>query len=118
MNKVCKNELRVRILLLISVVMYSVGMWGGAFTPTDGGLVVNLKPGQHILISTMVDHDNNPATPDREYFVENYTRYSGDDYFTYDNKYSEGHHLKLVMQSDTATKPASTSTSSAATTST
>ena len=39
MNKVCKckKELRVRILLLISVVMYSVGMWGAVydFTPTE-----------------------------------------------------------------------------------
>ena len=111
MNIVCMKELRVRFLLLISVLLVSAGMWGAddGFTPTDGGLVVNLKRGQRILISTMVDHDKNPATPDREYFVENYTRYGGDDYFTYDNKYSEGHHLKLVMQEEGATEPARTS---------
>ena len=98
-----------RALFACIILLASTRLFAGAFTPTDGGLVVNLKPGQRILISTMVDHDNNPATPDREYFVENYTRYTGDGYFTYDNKYSEGHHLKLVMQSDTAKEPASTS---------
>ena len=111
MNIVCLNLrnvclCRVRILLLISILFVSVGTYAGAFTPTDGGLVVNLQPGQRILISTMVDHDNNPATPDREYFVENYTRYPGDDYFKYDNQYSGGHHLKLVMQEEGATEPA------------
>ena len=63
MNKVCKKELRVRILLLISVVMYSVGMYGAVydFTPTDGGLVVNLKQGDQILLSTWVDENGNGA---------------------------------------------------------
>ena len=48
MNIVCLNLrnvclCRVRILLLISILFVSVGMYGVGFTPTDGGLVVNLK---------------------------------------------------------------------------
>ena len=87
MNIVClKKELRVRILLLISVVMYSVGMLGVGWTPTDAGLVVNLEQGERFLLSVMVsgDFDNNPATPntEREFFVNNYNRYEGS-YFGY-----------------------------------
>ena len=72
------------------------------FTPTTGGLVVNLKPEDRILISVMVDHDNNGATPDREYFVGNYSRYTGDDYFKYDG----GQYLKLFTLPAAATQPA------------
>ena len=45
MNKVCYMQFKVRILLLICVLFVSVGMYGAVydFTPTDGGLVVNLK---------------------------------------------------------------------------
>ena len=69
------------------------------WTPTDAGLVVDLKPNDQILISVMVDHDNNPATPDREYFIGNYTRYTGDDYF----KYDAGYFFKLFQQDAHAT---------------
>lgn len=103
MNSVCfGKEFKVRFLVLISAVLYSVGMWGVGFTPTDGGLVVNLKPNDQILLSVMVDHDNDPDTPDREYFVGNYTRYTGDDYFTYES----GYYLKLLQQPADATAPA------------
>ena len=82
MNKVCKNELRVRILLLISVVMYSVGMWGVGFTPTDGGLVVNLKQGDRILLSTWVDvNSNGVEDPGEEFFVCHYPGYTTGSYF-------------------------------------
>ena len=112
MNKVCKKEFKVRILLLISVVMYSVGMWGAAtydFTPTDGGLVVNLKAGDKILLSTMVDDDNNPATPPVEYFVCHYPSHTGG-YFNYTNWDSDkGNFLKLIPQDAGATEPASPS---------
>ena len=103
MYKVCSNRsfLRARLWLLSLVLLLPIRMMGAGFTPTEGGLVVNLKPQDKILISVMVDHDNNPATPDREYFVENYTRYTGDDYFTY----SAGYFLKLVQQEAGATKP-------------
>ena len=103
MNKVCKKELRVRILLLISVVMYSVGMLGVGWTPTDAGLVVNLEDGERFLLSVMVsgDFDNNPATPntEREFFVSNYTRYQGYDYYSY----GSGTYMKL-LPADTITE--------------
>ena len=69
---------------------------------------MNLKPNDQILISLMIDHDNNPATPDREYFVENYTRYTGDDYFTYDltdPRNKDGHFFRLIQQDANATEP-------------
>ena len=101
---------KVRILLLISVVMYSVGMWGVGFTPTDGGLVVNLKQGDRILLSVMIDDDNNPATPDVEYFVCHYPGYTGGhfNYYNWDDKGS-GNILKLIPQDAGATEPATPS---------
>ena len=104
MNIVCFKELRVRILLLISVVMYSVGTYGAAtynFTPTDGGQVVNLKPGQQILLSTIVNGE--------EYFVCHYPSYTGG-YFGYTNwDGNKGNFLKLLPQDAGATEPATPS---------
>ncbi len=110
MKIVCLKEFKVRILLLISVVMYSVGMWGVGFTPTEGGLVVNLKQGDRILLSTMVDDDNNPSTPDVEYFVCHYPGYTGGhfNYYNWDDKGS-GNILKLIPQDAGVTEPASPS---------
>ncbi len=106
MNIVCFNmkEFKVRILLLISVVLVTLGMYGAAvydFTPTDGGLVVNLKPGDQILLSTMVNGE--------EYFVCHYPGYTGG-YFSYTNWDGEkGNFLKLIPQAAGATEPASPS---------
>ena len=113
MNKVCKKELRVRILLLISVVMYSVGMWGAPvydFTPTDGGLVVNLKRSDQILLSTWVDVNGNGVEDEgEEYFVCHYPGHTGG-YFGYTNwDGNKGNFLKLVPQATDATEPASPS---------
>lgn len=92
------------LMLLASTRLFAVG-----WTPTDGGLVVNLEQGDRFLLSVMVDHDNNPSTPDREYFVVNYSRYEGDDYFHYKKNdkfiYAEGKHLKLAQQDAHATEP-------------
>ena len=56
MKKVCFiNCFKVRPLSFLLALFVTVNMYAGAFTPTDGGLVVNLKRGQRILISTMVD---------------------------------------------------------------
>ena len=93
------------IILLASTRLFAVG-----FTPTDGGLVVDLEQGDRFLLSVMVDHDNNPSTPDREYFVVNYSRYEGDDYYHYKNAqgkfiYADGKHLKLARQDAHATEP-------------
>ena len=91
------------ILLFALVLLAPVRVLADGYTPTDGGLVVNLKPNDQILISVMVDHDNNAETPDREYFLGNYTRYNGDDYFTY----AGGYFLKLFQQDAHATEPSS-----------
>lgn len=80
-------------------------MYADGWTPTDGGLVVDLKQGDQILISVMVG--------DREYFVGNYSRYAGDDYFHYKQKkgndsvfiYADGKHLKLLQQAANAKVP-------------
>ncbi len=65
------------------------------WTPTDAGLVVNLEQGERFLLSVMVsgDFDNNPATPneEREFFVSNYTRYTGGYY-----NYGSGTYMKLL----------------------
>jgi hypothetical protein len=113
MNIVCFKELRVRILLLISVLFVSVGTWGAAtydFVPTDGGQVVNLKPGQQILLSTWVDVNGDGDEDDgEEFFVCHYPGYTGG-YFNYTNWDSEkGNFLKLVPQDADATEPASPS---------
>ena len=98
-----------KLFLFILILCASVHALAVGWTPTDAGLVVNLGQGDRFLLSIMVDHDNNPATPAREYFVANYTRYKGDDYFKYkfDEKDStQGHWLKLIQQPSTATEPA------------
>ena len=92
MNKVCKKEFKVRILLLISVVMYSVGMWGVGWTPTDAGLVVNLEQGERFLLSVWLDLDKDSVEdPGEEFFVSNYTRYTGGYY-----DYGSGTYMKLL----------------------
>ena len=53
------------------------------WTPTDGGLVVDLNQGDQFLLSVMVG--------DKEYFVNNYNRYTGGDF-----NYSAGSFLKLI----------------------
>ena len=79
-----KMLMSARTLLLLTIVLLMpVRLWAVGWTPTDGGLVVNLEQGDRFLLSVLVDHDNNPSTPDREYFVVNYSRYEGDDYFHY-----------------------------------
>ena len=100
----------IKTLLLSVVLLMPLRLWAVGWTPTDGGLVLNLDQGDRFLLSVMVDHDNNPSTPDREYFVVNYTRYEGDDYFHYKNAqgkfiYADGKHLKLAQQDARATEP-------------
>ena len=102
-------QFKVRILLLICVLFVSVGMWGDGFTPTDGGFVVKLQRGQSILLSTMIDDDNNPATPDVEYFVCHYPSHTGG-HFSYTNwDKNKGNILKLVPQASDATEPSTVS---------
>ena len=93
------------ITLLFPIKTIAIG-----FTPTDGGLVVNLESGRQILLSVMVDDDNNPSTPDVEYFVCHYPGYTGGHfkYYNWDDNES-GNILKLVPQDAGATEPASPS---------
>ena len=118
MNIVCLNLrnvclCRVRILLLISILFVSVGTYGAVydFTPTDGGQVVNLKPGDRILLSTWVDKNGNGVEDDgEEYFVCHYPGYTTGSYFGYtDWDGGKGNFLKLIPQTPGATEAASPS---------
>ena len=74
------------------------------FTPTDAGLIVDLKPNDRVLISVWIDkNNNNVEDAGEEYFIANYTRYTGDGYFTYD---SVAQFIRLMPQEATATEPA------------
>ena len=83
------------IFLLAFLVCIPHRLWAVGWTPTDAGLVVNLEQGDRFLLSVIVsvDHDNNPATPnqDQEFFVSNYTRYTGGYY-----SYGSGSYMKLL----------------------
>ena len=110
MNKIFFMKFSLRFLLLISVLFASVGMYADGFTPSDGGLVVNLKPGDQILLSVWVDKNGNGIEEQgEEFFVCNYPQYTGG-YFNY--KYKKGttiDSLRLIPQNHLATEPSSTS---------
>ena len=92
-----------RVLLWLLLVLAPVRMSAVGFTPTDGGLVVNLKPGDRILLSVMVDG--------QEYFVSHYPGYTGG-YFNYNNDYypkGNGNFIKLIPQDANATEPSTAS---------
>lgn len=96
-----KHSFVIRILIVSMALFTAPRMFGLGFTPTDGGLVVNLQPGQRILLSTMVNG--------QEYFVCHYPGYTGG-YFRYTNWDSnKGNFLKLIPQAGGATEPASPS---------
>ena len=103
-------KFKVRILLLISVLFVSVGTYGLGYTPTDGGLVVNLKPGDRILLSTWVDVNGDGDEDDgEEFFVCHYPSKTGG-HFGYTNWDSnKGNFLKLFPQEAGATEPATPS---------
>ncbi len=94
-----KHSFVIRILIVSMALFTAPRMFGAVydFTPTDGGLVVNLQPGQRILLSTMVNG--------QEYFVCHMPSYTGG-YFNYTNWDSEkGNFLKLIPQDAGATEP-------------
>ena len=93
----------MRVLIVFFALWVSIPMYAAVydFTPTDGGLVVNLKPGDRILLSTMVNGE--------EYFVCHYPGYTGG-YFNYTNwDGNKGNFLKLIPQDAAATEPSSPS---------
>lgn len=100
---------KVRIQLLISLLFFSIQMWGAGydFVPTDGGQVVNLKPGQTILLSTWVDKNSNGVEEEgEEYFVCHYPSYTTGSYFGYtDWDGGKGNFLKLIPQTPGVRNP-------------
>lgn len=86
---------RLAPLFLLFLLFVSTKVLAVGWTPTDAGLVVNLEQGDRFLLSVVVsgDFDNNPATPneEREFFVSNYTRYTGGYY-----SYGSGTYMKLL----------------------
>ena len=97
----------IRILIVSMALFTAPRMFGAGFTPTDGGLVVNLKPGQRILLSTIVDMNGNGVEdPGEEFFVCHHTSYTGG-YFSYTNwdDKAKGNILKLIPQDAGATEP-------------
>ena len=84
------------IILLASTRLLAVG-----WTPTDGGLVVNLEQGDRFLLSVWLDLDEDgEEDPGEEFFVNNYNRYTGGHF-----NYTAGSYLKLIPQAANATKP-------------
>lgn len=62
------------------------------WTPTDAGLVVNMEQGERFLLSVWVDKNGNGKEEDgEEFFVSNYTRYTGGYY-----NYGSGAYMKLL----------------------
>ena len=92
-----KEEEKMKKLLIggIFLSFFVLRVSAVGWTPTDAGLVVNLEQGERFLLSVVVsgDFDNNPATPneEREFFVSNYTRYTGGYY-----NYGSGTYMKLL----------------------
>ncbi len=104
MYKVCLNS-RFRVMrvwfLTLMLAFVTPGMYGAGWTPSDGGLTVNLNQGDEILLSVWVDTDGDGVEdPGEEFFVVNYDGYTGG-YFNY----TAGSYLKLLPQEPGATKP-------------
>ena len=94
---------RVSVFFLAAVMAMGV-FAGDGWTPSDCGLVVDLEPGDQILLSVMVDDDNNPSTPAKEYFVCDYPSYTGGHF-----GYGAANRLRLVPQDAAATEPSAVS---------
>ena len=103
MKKICFHIFQSRTLLLSISLCVSILTFAVGFTPTDCGLVVNLKPGDQILLSTMVDTDGD-GIAETEYFVCDYPFHSGGRF-----DYKTGNTLKLIPQDNGATEPSSVS---------
>ena len=86
------------LLLLVAPMQVLADGW----TPTDGGLVVNLEQGDQFLLSVWIDvNEDGNEDPGEEYFVYNYSRYEGGRF-----NYEAGPFLKLIPQETGATEPA------------
>ncbi len=84
----------ISLLLFFSLLLTPVRTWGVGWTPSDGGLLVNMDQGERFLLSVEIGG--------KEYFVSNYNRYERpDDIFNY----TAGSYLKLLPQAADATEP-------------
>lgn len=93
----CAQKLTLfSLFLLASIEAFAVG-----WTPTDGGLVVDLQTGDRFLLSVWLDLDKDSIEdPGEEFFVINYNRYTGGHF-----NYKAGLKLKLAPQDEDATEP-------------
>ena len=74
-----KTNLFGLIFLLTLLLLFFIPhrLWAVGWTPTDGGLVVNLKQGERFLLSIWLDLDKDGVEdPGEEFFVINYNRYN------------------------------------------
>ena len=84
--------MRKYVILLLFILFALVRVHAVGWTPTDAGLVVNMEQGERFLLSVWVDINNNKAEdPGEEFFVSNYTRYTGGYY-----NYGSGTYMKLL----------------------
>ena len=84
--------MRKYVVLLLFILCALVKVHAVGWTPTDAGLVVNMEQGERFLLSVWVDINNNKAEdPGEEFFVSNYTRYTGGYY-----NYGSGTYMKLL----------------------
>ena len=91
----------IKTLLLSVVLLMPLRSWAVGWTPTDGGLVVNLEQGDRFLLSVWLDLDKDGVEdPGEEFFVNNYNRYTGGHF-----NYTAGSYLKLIPQAANATEP-------------
>lgn len=98
-----KEEEKMKKLLIGGIFLSFFALRASAvgWTPTDGGLVVNLEQGDRFLLSVWVDLDKDGVEdPGEEFFVNNYNRYTGGHF-----NYTAGSYLKLVPQDAHATEP-------------
>lgn len=98
MKRVCFHKLSVKILALSFVLFFPLRLFAVGWTPSDAGLVVDLQLGDRILVSVMADPDGD-GTP-TEYFLSNYSAYTGGDY-----GYTAGDYMKLLPQASGAVEP-------------
>lgn len=97
MNHVfCAHRVRT-LLIAFAMLMVSVLVSAEGFIPTDAGLIVDLKPGDKILLSVMYNG--------KEYFVSDYEGYTSSSPFVY----TAVRTLKLIPQSAGATEPSAAS---------
>lgn len=90
-----------KYIFILFTLLASTRMFGVGWTPTDGGLVVNLEQGERFLLSIWLDLDKDgKEDPGEEFFITNYTRFTGG-YFGY----KAGTYMKLIPQASDVTEP-------------